>query len=178
MQIGIRRLLGSAVTAFLLIGGVSSSAVFAQGGGDFCESHPNHPSCIGDPPGNPPACDPSVYDDRWQVVGTPSELTTAITANPGTQTCIYVTPGAYDLSATVTIDRTTPLYIHGGDKWGTRLRAPGAGTVFTIVDVPKLNIANLGIVPNAGGYFPINPKAIFFEPQNGNPPSIDFEMLV
>ncbi|MCF6174875.1 MAG: hypothetical protein L3J71_03825 [Victivallaceae bacterium] len=57
---------------------------------------------------------------------------------------IYLPPGNYTISNPITIDRDTPLYIHGGDRMSTKL-IPSDNTkpLFIVKKAPLINISGL-----------------------------------
>jgi len=142
--------------------------VFAQG--DFCQQRPDHPHCGGGNGGNDP-CDPAVYDSRWQVIDSVDDFVPVLTGQPDTITCAYITPGAYRVTDTITINRSTPLYIHGGDKTATRLivdqPVDEARTLFLVERAPLLNIANLKLQPTGPTWYPVGSRSIVFDGTGG-----------
>jgi Pectate lyase superfamily protein len=84
---------------------------------------------------------PGKYSDFTSITSY-SSLSDAI-AN---EDYIYLPPGDYTISNPITIDRDTPLYIHGGNRMSTRL-IPSDNTkpLFIIKKAPLINIS--GVCP-------------------------------
>lgn len=84
---------------------------------------------------------PAQYSN-FTTVSTSAALNTAL--NSGTINYIYLPPGDYTVSNPIIINRNTPLFIHGGDRMGTRL-IPSDNTkpMFIVRNAPLINITGL-----------------------------------
>ncbi|MHB9138773.1 MAG: carbohydrate binding domain-containing protein, partial [Victivallaceae bacterium] len=84
---------------------------------------------------------PTQYSN-FTTISTAAALSTAI--NSGTTNYIYLPPGDYTINNPITINRNTPLFIHGGNRMGTKL-IPSDNTkpLFIVQNAPLVNITGL-----------------------------------